>query len=235
MPSLVDVTLAPTCASTSSADCSSSGRAPSQQHVAAGHRHRHRIGAGLDPVGQHGVARAVPSRDTPSISMREVPAPVIFAPILIRQSATSLTSGSRAAFSITVVPLRERRPPSARHACRRPSPSETRSRRRAAALRRARHHIAAVDLDRGAEPLHRHDQQIDRPRADGAAARQRHLALRPCAPAAARSPRSSRASWRRGHRARWCRRYCAAEIFTVWPAMLARRPARLPDSITSTP
>ena len=30
-----------------------------EQHVAAGHRHRHRIGAGLDPVGQHGVPRAV--------------------------------------------------------------------------------------------------------------------------------------------------------------------------------
>ena len=37
--------------------------------------------------------------------MREVPAPVILAPILLRQSATSLISGSRAAFSITVVPL----------------------------------------------------------------------------------------------------------------------------------
>ena len=28
-------------------------------HVAAGHRHRHRIGAGLDPVGQHGMPRAM--------------------------------------------------------------------------------------------------------------------------------------------------------------------------------
>ena len=34
-----------------------------------------------------------------------MPAPVIFAPILIRHSATSTTSGSRAAFSITVSPL----------------------------------------------------------------------------------------------------------------------------------
>ena len=30
-----------------------------QQHVAAGHRDRHGIGAGLDAVGQHAVARAV--------------------------------------------------------------------------------------------------------------------------------------------------------------------------------
>ncbi len=41
---------------------------------------------------------------TPSITMRELPAPVMLAPILLRQSATSPISGSRAAFSITVVP-----------------------------------------------------------------------------------------------------------------------------------
>ena len=49
--------------------------------------------------------RAPLSFATPSITICEVPAPVIFAPILLRQSATSLISGSRAAFSITVVPL----------------------------------------------------------------------------------------------------------------------------------
>ncbi len=36
--------------------------------------------------------------------MRGVPAPEIFAPILLRQSARSTTSGSQAALSITVVP-----------------------------------------------------------------------------------------------------------------------------------
>src|ERR1700691_5417777 len=36
--------------------------------------------------------------------MRSLPAPVMRAPILLRQSATSPISGSRAAFSITVVP-----------------------------------------------------------------------------------------------------------------------------------
>ena len=30
-----------------------------QLHIAAGHRHRHRIGAGLDSIRQHGVPRAV--------------------------------------------------------------------------------------------------------------------------------------------------------------------------------
>ena len=43
-------------------------------------------------------------RDTPSITMVELPAPEMRAPILFRQSATSAISGSRAAFSITVWP-----------------------------------------------------------------------------------------------------------------------------------
>ena len=47
----------------------------------------------------------------------------------------------------------------------------------AQAFLRARDHIAAFDLDLGAERLQRHDQEIDRPRADGAAAGHRHLGL----------------------------------------------------------
>src|ERR1700755_1901352 len=49
--------------------------------------------------------RAPVRRGTPSTTMRDVPAPVILAPILLRQSATSPTSGSRAALSMTVVPF----------------------------------------------------------------------------------------------------------------------------------
>ena len=45
------------------------------------------------------------------------------------------------------------------------------------AARRARHHVAGVDVDLGAEPFHRHDQKIDRARADGAAAGQRYPRL----------------------------------------------------------
>ncbi len=44
------------------------------------------------------------SRSTPSITMRSVPAPRMRAPIAFRQRARSTTSGSRAAFSITVSP-----------------------------------------------------------------------------------------------------------------------------------
>jgi hypothetical protein len=45
------------------------------------------------------------------------------------------------------------------------------------AARRLRDHVAAVDGDIGAEFLQRHDQQIDRPGADGAAPGQRHPGL----------------------------------------------------------
>ena len=41
-------------------------------------------------------------------------------------------------------------------------------------LRRRGHDIAGVDVDLRAQPLQRHQQQVDRPRADRAAAGQRH-------------------------------------------------------------
>ena len=47
---------------------------------------------------------AGPNRATPSITTRSVPAPSIFAPMAVRQAARSEISGSRAAFSNTVVP-----------------------------------------------------------------------------------------------------------------------------------
>ena len=99
------------------------------------------------------------------------------APILLRQSATSTISGSRAAFSITVVAAA--RATAAISAVWVP-PTVTLGNSISPPFSPpfgARDHIAAVDLDRRAEPLQRHDQQVDRPRADGAAARQRHLRL----------------------------------------------------------
>ena len=53
------LTSTPAWASTSSADLQQFGARVLQHHVAAGHGHRHGIGAGLDAVGQHAVARAV--------------------------------------------------------------------------------------------------------------------------------------------------------------------------------
>ena len=42
--------------------------------------------------------------ETPSMVMMEVPWPVILAPMALRKLARSTTSGSRAAFSMTVTP-----------------------------------------------------------------------------------------------------------------------------------
>ena len=118
--------------------------------------------------------RAPCRRGTPSTTMRAVPAPEILAPILLRQSATSPISGSRAALSITVVPCASAAaiiavwvPPTVTLGNSMSPPRRP--------FLRARDHIAALDLDLGAELLQRHDQQVDRPRADGAAARHRHL------------------------------------------------------------
>ena len=101
--------------------------------------------------------------------------PSTFAPILMRQGATSPISGSRAAFSITVSPL-------ARAAARRTlcvAPTETFGNTMRAPRNPfgAWQHIAAVDIDLGAELFQAHEMQIDRPRADGAAAGQRDLGL----------------------------------------------------------
>ena len=98
------------------------------------------------------------------------------APILLRQSATSTISGSRAALSMTVVPLASAAaiiavwvPPTVTLGNTISPPFSP--------FGALRHDVAAVDLDLGAELLHRHDEQIDRPRADGAAARHRHPRL----------------------------------------------------------
>ena len=63
MPSLLTVMVAPACGQHVERRLQQFGPRAGQLHVAAGHRHRHRIGAGLDPVRQHGVARAVQLRD----------------------------------------------------------------------------------------------------------------------------------------------------------------------------
>ena len=121
--------------------------------------------------------------------MRDVPAPPMFAPILLRHAATSAISGSRAAFSITVVPrasaaaITRRMGAADRHLGKVDFAADE-------PARRAGDHIAAVDLDLGAELLQRHDQEIDRPRADGAAARQRHPGLAHAGQQRRRSPKT---------------------------------------------
>ena len=102
--------------------------------------------------------------------------PSILAPILTRQSATSPISGSRAAFSMMVSPLASTAAISAAWV----APTETLSKAMWAPFRpflRLGDHIAALDGDLGAELLHGQEMHVDGPRADGAAAGQRHLGL----------------------------------------------------------
>ena len=63
--------------------CSRSGARVLEQHVAAGHGDRHGVGAGLDAVGQHGVARAVQARDALDRRCARCRRPRSCAPILI--------------------------------------------------------------------------------------------------------------------------------------------------------
>ena len=100
-----------------------------EQNVAAGHRHRGRIGARFDAVGQHAMARAVEPRDAGDLDRRGARALDPRAHLveavgevlhfrLARRVARSASSHAPAP------------PPSSRRGCRRPSPWEIRSRRR---------------------------------------------------------------------------------------------------------
>ena len=94
---------APASRSLSSTASSVRGAAPRSSTSPPQAAAAHEKGAGLDPVGHDAVARAVQRLDALD-RMRSVPAPSIRAPIALRQLARSTTSGSRAAFSITVSP-----------------------------------------------------------------------------------------------------------------------------------
>ena len=80
------------------------GAGPVEQHLAAGDGGGHGIGPGLDAVGKDGMLGAIQRLASLDPQASGVPSPSMRAPILIRQLATSTTSGSRAAFSISVSP-----------------------------------------------------------------------------------------------------------------------------------
>ena len=152
-----------------------SGRGVLDAHVAAGDRAGDEIGAALDAVGQHFVARAAAAARRPAMTILSVPAPWIFAPMAIRKFARSTTSGSRAAFSMNGLALGQRRRhhevlragdrDGIEHQTRAPQPAG------------ARADVAAVDRDVGAHGLQPRDVDVDGPRADRAAAGQRHVGL----------------------------------------------------------
>ena len=91
--------------SLSSAISRKAGSTPVHGDVAAGHRRAERPGAGDDPVADRGVPHRAQLGRRPRRSSVEVPAPSMRAPIRSSIAQMSTISGSRAALSITVVPL----------------------------------------------------------------------------------------------------------------------------------
>ncbi len=148
---------------------------PREQHVAARHGDGHRIGAGLDPVGQHRVPGAVQRRNALDLD-RGLP-----------RARDARAHRVQAVGEIDDLGLARR---VAQHGRSLGERSRHQRHMRAAdgdfrkvdlgadeALLGARHDIAVLDRDLGAELLHRHEQEIDGARADRAAAWQRDARL----------------------------------------------------------
>ena len=143
-----------------------------EQHFAAGQRRRHRVGAGLDAIGQHAMTCAAQAGDAVDHDPRG-PGAGNARPHLVE--AVGKIANLRLAGSVLDEgrTARERR----RHDRRMGAADRHLGKADLAPLesvRGASDHIAAVNLDFGAELRQRHDEQIDGPRADGATARHRH-------------------------------------------------------------
>ncbi len=147
-----------------------------QQHIAAGHGGRHRIGAGLDAVGQHFMRRAVQLRH--ALDLEAIGADAIN-PGAHRDEAF----GDIGDLGLHRGILDHRRAAGERcrhhDGVRRPNRHFRQVHEIAdeAAARRPGHDIALVDVDLGPQFLEAVEEEIDRPRADGAAARQRHAGI----------------------------------------------------------
>ena len=144
-----------------------------QKHVAAGHRGGHGIGAGLDAVGQHAVASAIKLRYALDHDARGARAGDFGAHLVeaigdvldLRFARGVLDDGGAA---------RQR----GRHQCGMGPADRHLGKFDLAVLEAALgagDDIAPIDLDFGAQAVERHDQKIDRARADGAAARHRYF------------------------------------------------------------
>ena len=143
-----------------------------QKNVAAGHGDRHRVGAGLDAVGQYRVARAAEFGNALDNDPRRAGAGDLRAHLV-----EAIGDVGDLRFACGVLDHRGAAGERRRHDSGVRAADRHFRKHDLAALepvRRARNDIAAVDLDLGAKPLDRHDQQIDRPRTDGAAARHRN-------------------------------------------------------------
>ncbi len=142
-----------------------------QQHVAAGHGGRHGVGAGLDAVGQHAMLGAAEPRDALDLDHRRAGALDLGAHF---HQKIGQIANFRLARGVAdqCRPLGERR----RHQGHMGAADRDLGKIDLAAAQapagRPGDDVTGVDVDRGPEALHRHQQEIDRAGADGAAAGQ---------------------------------------------------------------
>ena len=146
-----------------------------QQHIAPGHGHAHGVGAGLDAVGQHRVAGAAKARDAFDLDLRR-PRALDLRAHLDEAVREIHHLGLARRILDERMPMGQR----GRHEGRVGAAHGHLGKVDLAApqpLGRAGDDITRLDLDLRPQPLQRHDQQIHRPRADGAAAGQGDLGL----------------------------------------------------------
>ena len=146
-----------------------------EHDIAAGHRHRHRIGAGLDAVGHHRVARAGEAVDALDADGGGAGAVDLRAHLDQAGGEVDDLGLARGVLDDGFASGQRRR--HHRDVGRADGDLREDDAPAAEALRRAGDDVAAVDVDLGAEVAQRRDEEIDRPRADGAAAGQRHPRL----------------------------------------------------------
>ncbi len=143
-------------------------------HAATGDGASHKVGTGLDAIGLYRVLCTVKAWYAVD-DERSVPAPWIFAPMAMSMCARSTTSGSRAAFSITVCPsasvaaiIRFSVPVTVHGVEHQTRTLEPRS---------ARAHVTVFPRGSLHPWLQARDMNVHRPRTDGTAAGQRHIGL----------------------------------------------------------
>ena len=143
-----------------------------QKHVAAGHRRRHGVSAGLDTVRLHAMLGAVEPRDSFDLDRRLARAGDFGAHFYQKVGEIHDLGFARRVMQ-NGGSLRQ----SGGHQRDMGAPDGDLGKDdfgAAQALRGLGDDIAGVDLDVGAEALKRHQEKIDRPCADGAATRQRN-------------------------------------------------------------
>ena len=200
-PSAATSIAQPACAQLGEHELEVRGSKPRHRHRPAARAHRRRGRCRPRCGRRRRGARRARARRRPRPSIVDEPAPAMRAPIAMRKSTRSTISGSRAAFSMTVVPSRQHRGHEQVLGRAHAREVEGHVRAREAALGRGRVDVAVPEVD------------LRRPgaRARGCACRScaSRCCSRPASPRAprragrraGRAPRSTRASARRARRA----------------------------------